>query len=60
MIVIIAAVSGAKDATTIVITLVITSNILFYMEIKRDVGHPWQCKGCDDDSCQGTSTDAKD
>ena len=30
------------------------------MEIKRDVRHPSQCKGCDDDSSQGTSRDAED
>ena len=74
MMVIIAAVSDAKDATMIVIILVIifimfdlrlaSSNILLYIllyiEIKGDVRHPWQCKGCDDDSSQGTSRDAED
>ena len=35
-------------------------NISLYIEIKRDVRHPWQCKGCDDDSYQGTSSDAED
>ena len=35
-------------------------HILLYIEIKRDVRHPWQCKGCDDDSYQGTSSDAED
>ena len=37
-----------------------SSNILLYIEIKRDVRHPWQCKRCDDDSYQGTSSDAQD
>ena len=70
MIVIITAVSDAKDATMIVVILVIifsssdrhlaSSHILLYIEIKRDVRHPWQCKGCDDDSYQGTSSDAED
>ena len=72
MIVLITAVRDAKDATMIVIILVIiflisssdhhlaSSDILLYIEIKRDVRHPSQCKRCDDDSSQGTSSDAKD
>ena len=74
MIVIITAVSDAQDNTMIVFILVIifimsdhhlaSSNILLYIllyiEIKRDVRHPWQRKGCDHDSYQGTSRDAED
>ena len=37
-----------------------TFQVSRYIEIKRDVRHPWQCKGCDDDSYQGTSSDAED
>ena len=67
MIVSITAVSDAKDPTMIVITLssslsssdhhLASSHILLYKEIKRDVR---QCKGCDDDGYQGTSSDAED
>ena len=68
MIVIMAAVGDAQDATMIVVILVnifliiclASSHILLYIEIKRDVRHPWQCKRCDDDSYQGTSSDAED
>ena len=37
-----------------------TFQVSRYIEIKRDVRHPWQCKGCDDDSYEGTSSDAED
>ena len=60
MIVIITAVSDAKDATMIATILVIIFIIILYIEIKGDVRHPWQCKGCDDDSYPGTSSDAED
>ena len=31
-----------------------------YLEIKRGVRHPWQCRGSDDDTSQGTRRDAED
>ena len=36
-----------------------TFQVFRYIEIKS-VRHPWQCKGCVDDSYQGTSSDAED
>ena len=70
MIVIMTAVGDAQDATMIVSSLssslsssdhhLASSNILLYIEIKRDVRHPWQCKRCDDASYQGTSSDTED
>ena len=58
MIVVMTAVGDAQDATMIVVILVIifliighlaSSHILLYIEIKRDVRHPWPCQRCDDD-----------
>ena len=66
MIVRITAVSDAKDPSPLSSSLsssddhLASSHVLLYIEIKRDVRHPWQCKGCDDDGYQGTSSDAED
>ena len=35
------------------------SFFISYTEITRDVRHHLQCKGCYDDSSQGTATDAE-
>ena len=52
-------IGDAEDAALIVIILM-SSHILLYIEIKRDVRPPWHCQRCDDDGYQGTSSDAED